>query len=231
MTSRLALLCLLTACGTTSNHVLRRQLRDGVAVESPPVFVTPGYTPAGAVLPEYHPMEEAPAVERSPHSRVLPQTPSTRKEPGLWSGDARAAARTDDEPLLIGERLPYPDGAVDELSRKMARACANLLNQSAHAVKSFDYILRRPNPIRRCIVANLYYHCAEGMNAVHLLARRAGEHHDPVEAERVRSTMARAKAMMDIECAGIELQGDDARALTETTYEWEALMTEGPRHE
>jgi len=49
-------------------------------------------------------LERAP---RSPHKRVLPQTPETRKEAGIWA--ANAPSQT--EPVLLGVRLPVPPDA------------------------------------------------------------------------------------------------------------------------
>jgi len=88
---RYLLLLLLTAsCATSPAPRAHRPAYycDGLEVSCPPeAFAHPGYTPRGTGLPEYRPTAEEPEVERSPHKRLLPQTPETRREAGIWAAD------------------------------------------------------------------------------------------------------------------------------------------------
>lgn len=81
--SRSALLLLLFAACAAPQQ--RREFRDGAPMRTPVVEPRTTYTPTGAGLSEYWAEPDAPKPERSPYTRVLPQTPETMKGPGIWA--------------------------------------------------------------------------------------------------------------------------------------------------
>lgn len=161
--TRLLPLLLLAACAGTTPAVVC----DGVEVSCPPeAFTHPGYTPAGAGLPEYRPTEEREAAPRSPYTRVLPQTPETRQGPGLWAGDQpQAALKTmwsARQPVALGVRLPGGEDRDEPLlMREGVRRCAYEIDSFSRQTFT-DHLGRLALDEKICLVAALHLRCAIG---------------------------------------------------------------------
>jgi hypothetical protein len=118
----------------------------------------------------------APHVEPEPgpkHGRVLPQTPDTRREPGIWAGGKPPATGAGVVVLETIILLPEPD---EQEPMAMARSCANDIN----AVPSADPLLRRsisaiPREERECLAASVFLACVAKAGALMLAL---GENHD-----------------------------------------------------
>lgn len=150
----LLLAILLSGCVSPA----RREYRDGPMVRAAPTFTTPGYTPAGAGLPEYGAPADAPPLPRSPHARVLPETPDTMREPGLWSGDQPHAG-----PVLKagGIVLQAPQEPTD-VDYAIMRRCAIALDAMVEELPTIREVYQRlVLGERMCAVARAYQVCAE----------------------------------------------------------------------
>lgn len=165
---RALLLCLfLAACAAPERH----DLRDGAPVA--PVFVTPGYTPAGAGLPEYMPGHPEPVrIEPNPRpNRLLPQTPKTRQGPGIWASDAPDATDPRDDgqpaPLVLGVRLPYWTTQDEPADREHTRQCAARGDRLLRRMMTPSEVTALSDAERACLAMQMYDLCSlriwEGM--------------------------------------------------------------------
>lgn len=149
------LLCLLlSAC--SSSHP-RREYRQGafpMPVEAPP-FEPSTDSPITTGQPGYvGPVENVP---RSPRGRILPQTPQTRREPGIWASDS---GRSDSPLEIAGIRLPVPTEAVlDALERYAPFLCHALITGPdfgpTSALRGDAFTPEQ----RACMVAKWYRDC------------------------------------------------------------------------
>lgn len=161
----------LAACSSAPTR--RTDYCDGVEVCPPEAFTHPGYTPAGAGLPEYRPTEEEPEVSRGKDRRVLPAT----RGPGIWASDGdetRAAMRQTPVPPSVGPvALSFPETATTEEERKPTRKCARSLN-AAISSAAWDSMMRLSPRLQACLVARLYAYCTTTLYNVY--ETKAWEH-------------------------------------------------------
>lgn len=155
---------LLVSCAAPSGRVYR----DGAPVERAPVFVTPGYTPAGAGLPEYMPVHEAPTVERGRDRRVLPPT----REPGIWASDSGSKAKPKPA-VILGVVVPEPTDA--HAPGYTSGYCADVYNDiiDQNDLRSRSETL--PLAVRRCMAAKLYDHCISSLLTQYARKNKTGE--------------------------------------------------------
>lgn len=163
----------------------------GPLVRPPPVPVLrPGHG-----LPTYHPTQ--PQVEREPNpkpERVLPQTDTTRKEPGIWAAHAPVVA-----PMLAKVLLPLPDDS-GEHDVMAASHCGGSMDLSIQWGAKDDAVKSLTNEERRCLAAWLYRFCAD-----HLLPNR-----DAAKALREAAVRKSAKAFEKSSCTdAMRKAGDD----------------------
>jgi hypothetical protein len=92
---------------------------------------------------------------------VLPQTPDSRKEPGIWAAGPGGAP----EPLLLRILLPLPPDAETETDKGAVLQCAQMMTGILALARAHEAALALPPPVRTCLAARLYLACAEGMVA------------------------------------------------------------------
>lgn len=145
-----ALLLMLCGCGGASHAYM-----DGAPLA--PVEPRTIYTPNGAGLPEYW-GQPAPPVERSPHARVLPETPETRREPGIWAGDAPKA-----RPRIMDLLVPAPEDIHgDGLPIEAQQMCADVVTEDLGKVSK---AVARLSPLQRaCLAAHAHYRCLQWLD-------------------------------------------------------------------
>lgn len=138
-----------------------------------------GATPTRA--PSFNPTTDAPhtvghpghlrpeALPRSPHTRVLPQTPETHAQPGLWATKASADEAHDPPewmtrppialgwhiPLLMNDREEY----LNDVFQYPIRRCAAMIDEVVRTVIPHDELAALSGDERRCVVALLNSHC------------------------------------------------------------------------
>lgn len=154
----LPLLLFLSACGAPSHTY-----RQGIPVApSAPAFNPAWDAPVTTGQPGYvGPAENLP---RSPHGRVLPETPDTRREPGLWAGDEPRAAKTPPwatwPTTVLGVALPPLEDLADESFQQQVQKCSYLISRVAD-----DDVIQRslkelsPEQLQ-CFVARMNLYCA-----------------------------------------------------------------------
>jgi hypothetical protein len=112
--------------------------------ETPPEYHQGVYRPATPVLrpgvgaPTYDP-HVAPQREPQPKpSRLLPETPETRRQPGIWASDAPEAK------IAFDWNVPLPEN--DEEAAKRIKRCAESMKTASarglhvYEIKAFDRI-------------------------------------------------------------------------------------------
>lgn len=168
------------------------------------------YTPAGAGLPEYWGQPEA-RPERSPHARVLPQTPETMKEPGLWAGDRpMAASSTTDE--ILGVQIPLPEEAETETEKAPTRWCVATVKE-AIATSNKMALLRQLDPVLlRCLVAMLHEHCADVVAERYDSALDKGKLVNVIAHEAYGVAAFSAGQFREVACKGVTLSAAAADA-------------------
>jgi hypothetical protein len=138
-----AALLLLSACGPSAR---------GPLVLPPPPALRPGHG-----LPTYDPTSPQVKPEPGPTPRrVLPQTPDTRRGPGIWASETPPTAERG--PEIFGTPPLEPEhsnpGHVAEMSH-----CANMMRRASEMAGEDGSGLTARG--RKCVAARLYLVCAE----------------------------------------------------------------------
>jgi hypothetical protein len=142
-------------------------LQRGTLTRPPPARPRPG---VGA--PVHDPRAPHPSVEPGPRpTRVLPQTPEARREPGIW-------ASTDPDirlvPSVEGVILPSPYPPTDE-DAPFVQRCANVLNDVfAHRAVQEAYSNLLIDE-RLCAIATTYTLCVDAYRDLARHLSRAAE--------------------------------------------------------
>lgn len=95
----------------------------------------PSFNPAEDAPHTFEPGRPSPLQPGPRPTRVLPETPETRKEPGLWAATPpRGSVDESDEPSVLGVRLPFPPGASNDIDKFPVRQCAKWLSPATLSV-------------------------------------------------------------------------------------------------
>lgn len=212
------LLCLALLCACSSTPKRHVYYCDGLEVSCPPeAFAHPGYTPAGAGLPEYRPTEEEPEVPRSPHKRVLPQTPASRRQPGIWAGDGPYEL-TMERPKLLGIELPMPEPEPDgTLNPEIEWFCANTMNRAL--AKMARIHAKLPQMAKECLSAKLFLWCADDVKDTGFYEKYHGIECDSEREKKERETAHRAEKFRSEKCAGVD-ESDIDQAKRIAVQQW-----------
>lgn len=139
----------------------------GCATSTPTTYEKGAYRPAPAFDPAtraphtFPPGTPSQAQPRPKPTRVLPQTPETRREPTLWAttpprGDYNDLTRQPGEPipdiLFFGVALPVPPDAKDAVDTLPIEWCAKEMTRRAHDAILVARIMMLPPEQRRCHV-------------------------------------------------------------------------------
>lgn len=186
-----------------SRYVLLALLLFGCAGNQSALPMPPAFSPVeDAPIFIGQPGTVAPKPEKSPHKRLLPQTPESRREAGLWAGDVTARSTDkrggDDErdapPTFLDVELPLGESLYDpisEVSYRCARRLQKTLGGEVGAIMGWT-----PKQ-RACAVARVFRMCVkdESRNMETIPSVRAW-------AEVV---MQRADAFMEAKCPPLVL--------------------------
>lgn len=155
-----ALVLLLLSCGAPGHEYMR-----GTMVAPPPAPARPG---VGAPI-RGQPGEPR-VYPRSPHTRVLPQTPETRHGPGIWAADVhripQPPVRKVGDPIphimvLEFEALVHPD-ANDGLDAMPTEQCAYTVEHDIYANQSLlRMAFEMTTAERECLAAAAMGRCLE----------------------------------------------------------------------
>lgn len=163
---RYVLLLLLASCTSGPSEFHR-----GTMVAPPPAPARPGVgAPIRGQPGEPH------AYPRSPYTRVLPETPDSLREDGLWSGGGPVASTSPLAPVL-GVIVPTPQNYESDSDPNAF--CAALVEHGGDATPAFARALRAlGDDAKRCFVARAMVACMEFRLAEHAprLATDDGPH-------------------------------------------------------
>jgi hypothetical protein len=180
-------------------------LQRGTLTRPPPARHRPG---VGA--PVHDPRAPHPSVEPGPRpTRVLPQTPETRREPGIWATESPRAAKLPDAPAkwpdpphILGWPLPYPPTAGTADDRYYARKCAHYM-----ALQASGLPLASPDSltldVAKCFAAKLYRACM-GIESDAAKARKP----DPYFDTHIANTRKEAERFENEACKGVDWNPD-----------------------
>lgn len=203
-----------------------------------------GNQSAFPVAPPFNPMTDAPItighpgtihpgprIEPNPKpTRVLPQTPETRREDGLWAGGPVARGHDDDGdgdgdgPLLFGIHLPSMDGAETSEDYAPAQRCASTMFDAAMSVGATPVLGNAPEKIRRCAAATLYYACMK-QTVQRDKAKANPEPHELGAIRRNAETLRVAGRFATHACDGLAIPQDAKTAMATTLQHWVQTWT------
>lgn len=184
------------------------------------------------MVPEFLPEQDAPIhigqpgevgspemFPRSPHKRVLPQTPETLKGPGIWAGDGAHASSKDTPGMLLGLVLPYPDDATTPGERAPAEICADLMNKAADEAVPAETLQRLSKEERHCLAARMYHRCAVYFLQHDMAGIESGEHYDREHSKGVDGLVERAGRLADEECKTLPIKHDVINGLVQRSFD------------
>ena len=151
-------LCLaVILAGCASGPPERSEYHRGTFTPPPPAPVRPGVG-----LPTYDPhVKPLPPQPQPKPGRLLPETPRTRREPGIWASDAPPTATV----LVLGLPVPLTDdeSRADPRSAHLRRCAAELVTLTAqmpgYRVEDLDAVLGARS--RRCLAARAMVACMD----------------------------------------------------------------------
>lgn len=194
--SRIApiLLCL-AACSSTPNTLERGSYRP------PPA--APAFSPTlDAPHTTGQPGPRARDVPRSPYTRVLPQTPETRRQDGIWASDV--PMDLPDLPMIDETEIPFPAEAETDGEKFLTRECAMMMNGSTGIWDPIDKRLTWRGKERRCLAALLFAACVDAVVQARDARREAGEYFRDVEGW-LPATVASATKFHKESCSGVPM--------------------------
>jgi hypothetical protein len=172
--------------------------------------------------PSFHPAQDAPHTvgqpghlqprtdyPRSPHTRVLPQTPGTARQPGLWAGGGDVTVIDPKEITVLGVELLLPpemyDGEAGDAGPTIL--CAKHWN-AVLATDAAKWLREmKDDAARRCLVALMNEACVDLPELVHEgIDKPAGI--VSLEMRRRHPEMKRrAEAFTDMMCRDVRTAG------------------------
>lgn len=149
-----------------------RHYAQGIPVAPRPA---PSYSPTRAApitigQPGMAPQGNYP---RSPPGRTLPESPDTRREPGLWGSEPPQGSMWHGFPRVLDVAIPIPpDAAEDPHYLRVVNGCVYLIGMALSATELHKQASELDLFPRRCLVARLQLHCSAGIEK-HLRQRES----------------------------------------------------------
>lgn len=220
-------------------HSLSSILLFVVACSSgPPTTYSKGtYRPAPTRAPAFSPTEDAPhtfqpgrplPAQPGPRpSRVLPQTPETRKEPGIWASGQPDPEQI--EPRLFGVLMPVPPSATD-YDKKAVYKCVFAMSDfairatggtaEALVARLATYTERE----RGCVAATLYATCLKSIKDHYNSEFERGAVYDPEVASGLQGLIGTANKARDAACRHTPISEDGMRLRDDVLAKWRAAL-------
>lgn len=123
-------------------------------------------------------------VPRSPHARVLPQTPESRKEAGVWSASSPVASNETDGGFKFFD-VPIAPPAEDMVpERSYAAKCMVKIHQFTKDLLDRNPAVSKADHFKQCVLTSMVAACL-GADAENVERRQGkGEIHSNMEAAR-----------------------------------------------
>lgn len=217
MRALLLLAVFLNACAPGPSE--RSELKRGAFAPPPPAPVRPGVG-----LPTYDPhVKPLPPQPQPKPTRLLPQTPESRRGPGIWAGDA-----TFDDVMrefgVLGVLLPFPtgDSVEDSAQRGQVRMCAHVAREMFAAIMPESELAKATDAEVICVVARAFRACALKDVARRDELKERGELYSPLINGLVERNRADAQAFVDHACGPDSKTPWTARWTGEAMKNWDA---------
>jgi hypothetical protein len=123
----------------------------------PPVRA-PTFSPAEDAPHTFEPGRPAPVQPGPIPARVLPQTPETRKAPGIWASDEPKASKGPALEFDEETRIPLPK-VKDEAERGATEKCLNAVHFASMRLETF--LARTAPDLRMCMFLRMWRWCME----------------------------------------------------------------------
>lgn len=162
-----------------------------------PAPVRPG---VGAPIYDPHVKPLPPQSQPKP-MRVLPETPQTRREPGVWaSSSGEPAWWTKRDPVLLDTVLPYPtiEAERDTWTTRLCAARADAVREQVMRPEEERAMAAKD---KACLAARLYVFCATAMEANIASDLKRGEMKDPELQAHLSDVSTAAKRMKEAACS------------------------------
>lgn len=195
----LPVVLLLTACASQTARTTYRQGAFPTPAEFSPVedaphtMGQPGYAGEPQRLP------------RGTDRRILPQTPETRREAGVWSASAPDASG--EMVSILG--FAFAPATVNPEARTAAGICADSIAKAAASSQRTIFPSRLNEDARRCVAARMFWHCAHNMNAAWQSAKTNGQRYDAEMVKAWAATETTARAAVKAACSGVPVDDVD----------------------
>lgn len=181
---RAIILCLfLAACASPAPTTYSQ----GAYRPAPPAFNPVTDAPITIGQPGY----VRPGVQAEPGpkpTRVLPETPQTRREPGIWASDTGAPSGEEWQRVL-NIYLPMPESITSAAEAWPVARCARHINTRLDALGLMERARAlSTRSIRACLAARLYQFCAQ-FEADDLARKRAAGEMLVLNVERVMNAI------------------------------------------
>lgn len=202
MTRYLVLSVVLLAC-SGPQRAESTEYRRGTYAPVRPAPARPGVGAPVVGQPGYvGPIE---GIPRSPYGRVLPQTPETRREPGIWAADNPPSVKW----TFMGTPLPLPPPENStQFDESLALACAQTAGKALAAVTPPDlmsraqYLSKIPTKEYACVSANAYQVCVKLALAEHRRTN-SGSANDIFVGRRLEKFQETAQKFVSESCPAI----------------------------
>lgn len=213
---------ILLQTGCASPEPSRREFRDGPMPTRAPVFVAPGYAPAGAGLPEYMPGQPTPSVKRGEDRRVLPPT----KEIGIWnSGEHPIDFDPNAAPILLGHALPIPATVGTDADKVLPSACAQSMALIAEpGGRPYPLLRTWSEDAKKCMAARLYAKCAEDLLREYMGHKAEAQWMDLRYEVLLKATVKTAMEFKNTECGKATMPPDAEVFYNWITRQWDRGM-------
>jgi hypothetical protein len=198
----LLLLLFLTGCASSAPGTFKR----GAYVSPPPA---PAARP-GVGAPSVGQPGRPHALPRSPHVRVLPETPETMREPGLWAGDEPKAIAGPKVAILLNLVIELPKKA-DEA--KAIKQCVALMARSLYWSGQYSYVNALEEKKQQCVAAMFMATCASSAR------KKEVEQMVPPGTPMDKATDLAAN-LANKHCDGVELTPEDETMMKAVYNEW-----------
>lgn len=152
-----------------------REYHQGAAQPPPPPSMRPGVGAPTVGQPGWNPGVRT--IPGPQHGRILPETPETRKEPGIWAAEPPRASKEDPSNPLTWDQFFYPkeldfkEALVGQECKEWVRDALTTVDLLQNGLAArFSQVL--PNEYWLCVVATTYHHCVLGKYRFNEAARR-----------------------------------------------------------
>jgi len=160
---------------------------------------TPIFSPDEDAPHTFQPGQPSPVQPGPRPTRVLPETPETRRGPGIWASEEPPGE--DVAPKILGVPIPFPPDAKTGADKATTYLCASLMTEQATRIIPREALIGLPGTWKPCFVAMLHRECGMLLTTNDAFSKREALSFDAVEEKRNRALLATAEALVARLCA------------------------------